>query len=173
VLKREKKIELGFGLGAMKERLQALQGNLSIHTDNMEETVLICTIPRNSEANTDTLRVILVDDQPGILDGLKTNLESHNQLQIVGIAESGEDALSLCNHIQPDIVLMDVNMANMNGIEAMEAIKERDSMIKVVILSSFENIDQAVEALQKGANGYLLKSIQAKELIDTLHFIHR
>ncbi|PAD58544.1 hypothetical protein CHH92_18890 [Bacillus sonorensis] len=173
VLKREKKIELGFGLSAMKERLQALQGNLSIHTDSMEETVIICTIPRNSEANTETIKIILVDDQPGILDGLKTTLESHSQLQIVGIAESGEDALSLCSLNQPDIVLMDVNMPNMNGIEAMEAIKEKNSLIKVVILSSFENIDQAVEALQKGANGYLLKSIQSKELIETLRFIHR
>lgn len=173
VLEQAKKIELGFGLRAMKERLQALQGNLSIHTDNMEETVIICTIPRNSEANIETLKVILVDDQPSILDGVKTTLESHNQLQIVGIAESGEDALSLSSLNQPDIVLMDVNMPNMNGIEAMEAIKEKNPMIKIVILSSFENIDQAVEALQKGANGYLLKSIQAKELIDTLRFIHR
>ncbi|MBW8348003.1 hybrid sensor histidine kinase/response regulator transcription factor [Bacillus sp. IITD106] len=173
VLEREQKFELGFGLNAMKERLQALQGNLSIHTDSMEETVIICTIPRNSEDNTETIKVILVDDQPSILDGLKTTLESHSQLQIVGIAESGEDVIALCSQTQPDIVLMDVNMPNMSGIEAMEAIKEKNSMIKVVILSSFENVDQAVEALQKGANGYLLKSIQPKELIETLHFIHR
>lgn len=168
-----KKIELGFGLSAMKERLQALQGNLSIHTDSMEETVMICTIPRNGEENTETIKVVLVDDQRIILDSLRTALESHSQLEIVGMAESGELALTLCSETEPDIVLMDVNMPNMNGIEAMEKIKEKNSSIKVVILSSFENINQAVEALQKGANGYLLKSIQPKELMETLQFINR
>ncbi|GGB54796.1 histidine kinase [Lentibacillus populi] len=173
VKERGKKMELGFGLSAMKERLQALQGNLSIHTDNIEETVVICTIPRNSEDNTEAIKVVLVDDQRIILDSLRTALEIQSQLQIVGMAESGEEALTLCTQTQPDIVLMDVNMPNMNGIEAMEVIKEKNSMIKVVILSSFEDVNQAVEALQKGANGYLLKSIQPKELMETLRFIHR
>ncbi|NWL87865.1 histidine kinase [Paenibacillus sp. 79R4] len=170
---RGKNIELGFGLRAMKERLQALQGNLSIHTDSMEETVMICTIPRNAEDHhTETIKVILVDDQRIILDSLRTALESQSRLQIVGMAESGEEALTVCSQTRPDIVLMDVNMPNMNGIEAMEVIKERDATIKVVILSAIENVNQAVEALQKGANGYLLKSVQPKELMDTLRFIH-
>ncbi|CAH0121529.1 MULTISPECIES: hybrid sensor histidine kinase/response regulator transcription factor [unclassified Paenibacillus] len=165
--------ELGFGLSALKQRVEAVQGKLSIYTEGTEGTVILCNVPRTLENNQQTMKVVLVGEQGVILDSLKTTLERHDHLQIVGMAASGEEGIAMCASTHPDIVLMDVNTPAINGMEAMAAMKEIAKSIKVVILSSSEDVNQAVSALQHGANGYLLKSIQTNELIETLSFIHR
>lgn len=161
----------GFGLSTMKERMLELSGQMSVHSDPDEGTVVLCTVPRHENLQS-KIRIVLVDDQQLIVDSLKMILDEQEDLQIVGTAENGKAAIDLCEQVHPDVILMDVRMPEMDGIEALKVIKEKWPDLRVIIMSTFSEVEQAVTSLQNGAVGYLLKSILPKELIETIRLIH-
>ncbi|TSI03557.1 response regulator transcription factor [Lysinibacillus sp. BW-2-10] len=111
------------------------------------------------------IRLLLAEDQELIRSSLQIVLEMEEDLVITTAVENGEEALNYCEKDQPDLILMDVNMPVMNGIEATKRIKEKYPQIKIIILTTFQEMDYVIEALQAGAEGYLLKAIDTKDLV--------
>jgi NarL family two-component system response regulator LiaR len=113
---------------------------------------------------TGTIRVLLVDDHLVVRRGLATLLLAFNDLQLVGEAQTGAEALELCATAQPDVVLMDLLMPEMDGVEATRAIRERYPNIQVLAMTSLDEYDYVQRALAAGAEGYLLKNSSADDL---------
>lgn len=117
----------------------------------------------------DKLRILIVDDQRLFADGLSVVIESRApELQVIGIAQNGSDAVAMAEEMSPDIVLMDVRMPEMDGVEATRRIHERHPEIKVLILTTFSDDEYVKHSLQYGAIGYLLKNRPAEELIASI-----
>ncbi|KON88289.1 hypothetical protein AF332_16750 [Sporosarcina globispora] len=110
------------------------------------------------------IRLLLADDQELIRESLYIVLDMEPELEVIGLAENGQTAIELCEEQKPDVVLMDLHMPKVNGVEATEEIKRRWPDIRVIILTTFQEIDFVVDALAAGAEGYLLKAIHPKDL---------
>ncbi|PFN73005.1 hybrid sensor histidine kinase/response regulator transcription factor [Bacillus cereus] len=163
----------GFGMNAMKERAMNLQGHLSVYTKPEEGMLVTCTIPRQTEIKNGLIRLLIVDDQPFVRESLRTLLDRYEDLNVVGLAEDGNEAIDLCGRLQPHVILMDLDMQHMDGIEATKKIKQQWSHIRVLIFTTFQDTEQAVESLRNGADGFLLKSIETLELANTIRLIHK
>lgn len=111
------------------------------------------------------IKVLIADDQTLMRDGLRTILELEENIEVVGTARDGAEALELCSRLTPDIVLMDIRMPNMDGVESTRRIKERHPDIVILILTTFNDDEYIVEALSRGASGYILKDIEGDDLI--------
>lgn len=114
------------------------------------------------------IRVMLVDDHAVVRSGLSTFMMTCDDMELVGEASSGEQALSLCTNTKPDVVLMDLVMPGMDGATATRKIKEHCPEIQVIALTSFKEQDLVQGALQAGAIGYLLKDVSAEELANAI-----
>lgn len=114
------------------------------------------------------IRVMIVDDQPVVRSGLAAFLESYNDLQLVAEAGDGARAVRLCARYQPNVVLMDLLMPVMDGIEATRQIHKHYHDIQVLALTSFKDDDLIQRVLQAGAIGYLLKNVDAEELANAI-----
>ena len=114
------------------------------------------------------IRIVTVDDHEILRGGVKFALLAFDDLELVGEARHGEEAVHLCEQLQPDVVLMDLLMTGMNGVEATRAIRKKFAEIQVLILTSFLENDLVRQAMQAGAIGYLLKGVPIDELADTL-----
>lgn len=114
-------------------------------------------------------RIIIADDQALMRDGLKTILENEENFEIVALAEDGLKALELSKELKPDMILMDIRMPVMDGVECVRHIKKELAETKVIMLTTFNDDEYIMEALSYGADGYLLKSIQAQTLIDCIN----
>jgi DNA-binding NarL/FixJ family response regulator len=119
------------------------------------------------------IRLLLVDDQNLICQGLKAVLNQEADLEVVGTAENGQIALQLVTTLQPNIVLMDIRMPVMNGIEATRLINERFPEIKVLTLSTFDDDLNIAQSMRAGAKGYLLKDMPASELVEAIRLVDR
>lgn len=115
--------------------------------------------------------ILLVDDHPLVQDGLKMRLEANPGFSVVGTAADGEQALTMALQLNPDIVLTDINMPKLNGIQLLEALAEQSPSSKVVMLSMHDNKEYVQNAMRNGAKGYLLKDIASSELISALEAI--
>lgn len=110
------------------------------------------------------IKVLIADDQELILESLHIVLSMEEDLEIVGLAKNGEEAIKGCKQLKPDIVLMDVNMPVMDGVAATALIKERIPATKIIMLTSYKEVEYVLAALSYGAEGYLLKAIHPKDL---------
>lgn len=119
-------------------------------------------------STTDPIRVMIVDDHIMVRRGLATILRVKSELELVGEASNGQEALQVCENTQPDVVLMDMVMPEMDGAAATRAIRARWPQIQVIALTSFKEKELVQGALEAGAIGYLLKSISADELADAI-----
>jgi DNA-binding NarL/FixJ family response regulator len=119
-----------------------------------------------------SVRVVLVDDQALIRTGFKMILETEDDIEVVGEASDGEQAVSMTRSVRPDVVLMDVQMPTMDGLEATGRIV-RDANIpsRIVILTTFERDDYVFEALRAGASGFLLKNAPSEELVHAVRVV--
>jgi len=117
---------------------------------------------------TKLIRVMLVDDHAVVRSGLSTFLMTCDDMELVGEASSGEQALRLCPRVEPDVVLMDLVMPGMDGATATRKIREQCPDIQVIALTSFKEQELVQGALQAGAIGYLLKDISADELANAI-----
>ncbi len=163
----------GFGLTAMKERATQLQGRVTVYSEKGEGTFISCVLPRLVQLSDERIRLCIVDDHSFIRDSLHTILDGQEDLQVVGVAEDGEQAVELCRSLNPDLILMDLEMPNQDGIRATQIIKETWPDIRVLILSTFQDTERAKEIMRSGADGYLLKSIESRELAETIRLVYR
>ena len=118
------------------------------------------------------IRVLLVDDHAVVRSGLAAFLLAFDDLELVGEAASGEEAVRLCEQSRPDVVLMDLVMPGMDGATATRAIRERCPQIQVIALTSFKEKELVEGALEAGAIGYLLKNVSAEELANAIRKAH-
>lgn len=115
-----------------------------------------------------TIRVLLADDHPLIRKALRDTLEKEPDLEVVGEAGNGAEAVELTAQLRPDVVIMDVSMPVMNGVEATRRIKEADPLTLVLILTVVTDVNTIFNILQAGASGYLVKSIFGPEVVRTI-----
>jgi NarL family two-component system response regulator LiaR len=120
------------------------------------------------KVNENPIRVILVDDHFQIHSIVQSILNSTSDIKLVGQGANGQEALQLCELYQPDIVLMDVVMPVMDGIKATKLLQERFPMVKVLVLSSFQDHESVYAMLRNGAVGYLTKSTLSEDLVATI-----
>lgn len=114
------------------------------------------------------IRVMLVDDQIILAEGIKSVLETSGDIQVCGMASDGAQALNMAQTAKPDVILMDIRMPGMNGVVATKKIKEVLPDVKIIILTTFDDSDYILSAINGGACGYLLKDIGSTALIDAI-----
>lgn len=119
------------------------------------------------------IRVLLVDDQPLVRAGLRRILEVDDRLQVIGEAEDGQRAVEQARALRPDVILMDIRMPILDGIEATQRIADTDLSARVVILTTFGLDELVVAALRAGASGFVLKEARPEEIIEAVHVVAR
>ena len=117
--------------------------------------------------------VVLVDDHKLVRDGVRTILERGGDFRVVGEAENGADAVHFCRKTPPDIVLMDIGLPGMNGIEATTELLRHCPNVKVIILSMYDDENSVVSAIRSGARAFVLKRASSTELLDALRTVAR
>ena len=118
------------------------------------------------------IRVVIVDDHEMVRTGLSTFLRVAQDLELVGEAATGEDAVRLCARCHPDVVLMDMMLPGMDGVAATSAVLAESPRTRVIVLTSFPEDDLVQRALAAGATGYLLKNVSARELAAAIRAAH-
>jgi DNA-binding NarL/FixJ family response regulator len=122
--------------------------------------------------STARIRVLMVDDHPLLREGIAAVIEGQADLVVVGEATNGREALEAFRTHKPDVVLMDLQMPVMGGIDAITAIRREFPEARIVVLTTYKGDTQALRAFKAGASGYLLKSMLRKELLDTIRSVH-
>ena len=118
------------------------------------------------------IRILLVDDHTLVRQGIRRLIEDQPHMQVVGEAADGHQALARTSELQPDVVLMDIGMPEMNGLEATRLIKERWPQIQVLLLTVHDDEEYLFRALKVGASGYVLKEAEAAELVRAIEAAH-
>jgi two-component system nitrate/nitrite response regulator NarL len=121
---------------------------------------------------TQRIRVLLVDDHPLVIDGIQARLEDEGTIEVVGRGGNGQEAITLCKALQPDVVLMDISMPVMNGLEATRILSRDAPEIRVLILSMHDNREYMVQLIQAGAKGYILKDVSAAEMVKAVETVY-
>jgi two-component system NarL family response regulator len=118
------------------------------------------------------IRILIVDDHPVVRAGLTSMLGTQIGLEVVGSASSGEEAMEMLRHDGADLLLLDLRMPGLNGIDTLIALKLFNSAPRVIILTSFETDEDVYRAFQAGAQGYLLKDTSQKEMVEAIRSVH-
>jgi len=114
------------------------------------------------------IKILLADDHSILREGLKIAFKTDSGIEVVGEAGNGVQAIALIKELNPDVVILDIDMPEMNGLEAIEEIKKIDCSIKIIILTMHDTEKYLIDAMNKGVNGYLIKSTGLEELVDTV-----
>jgi DNA-binding NarL/FixJ family response regulator len=117
------------------------------------------------------VRILLVDDHPIVRQGLRTLLEGRTGWEVVGEASDGVEALDKVETLQPDVVVLDVTMPRMNGLEACRLIQQKTSGLEVLFVTQHDSPQMMREALDAGARGYVVKSNAARDLLDAVEAV--
>lgn len=120
-----------------------------------------------------TIKVLIVDDQVLICDGIAKLLEGEREIEVVGKAYSGQEAIEKAEQLNPDIILMDIRMPDLDGISATKAIKAKNSSIQVIAISVYEDDNLIMEMFRAGAVGYILKDISLENLVNAIKNVYR
>jgi len=127
---------------------------------------------RDSELHkTKLVRVLVVDDHPFMREGITAAVNGQLDMILVGEAANGKEAVERYRELHPDVVLMDLNLPGMTGIDAMQAILKESPAARIVVLTAYRGDVQALHAFRAGAVGYLLKNMLRKELLDTIRIV--
>jgi len=118
------------------------------------------------------IKAAIVEDQEILRKSLKIVIENISDIEIVGTAENGEEAIALCERENLDILLMDIQMPVMDGVKATEEIKKRWPNIKVIILTTFQDVTHVLNALNAGAEGYILKAVDPEYLVQGIKMVY-
>ncbi|MCF6460775.1 response regulator transcription factor [Clostridium sp. Cult3] len=119
------------------------------------------------------IKVLIVDDQALIREGLSMMLSLYKEIEVVGEAANGKDAVDLVEEKEIDVVLMDIRMPIMDGVEATRVIKERYPHLKILILTTFNEDEYIFQGLNNGADGYVLKDVSSKELVNSIKSVYK
>ena len=117
------------------------------------------------------IRVLVVDDQALFREGLATLLGQNAELEVVGTAVDGAEAVALCARVKPDVVLMDLRMPGLGGVEATQRIKALNTAVRVLVLTTFEEDEEVFAAIRAGAAGYLLKASPSEKLLEAIRTV--
>ncbi len=117
------------------------------------------------------MKVLIVDDDGLIRDGIKLSMELEDDFEVIGTASNGQEAFDICKKNRPDLVLMDIRMPIMDGVLGTKLIKDHFNDIKVVILTTYKDDQYIKEAMQNGAEGYILKNQSLDSIIDSLRVV--
>lgn len=120
-----------------------------------------------------TIRVLLADDHPMVREGLKASIDGEEGVQVIGDASNGLEALSQAEALQPDVVLLDISMPQMSGLEAAVEFRQRLPQTRVLILTMHEDREYILRMVQSGVAGYVLKDVAAEELILAIQTVHQ
>ncbi|MFT6102981.1 MAG: two-component system nitrate/nitrite response regulator NarL [Granulosicoccus sp.] len=118
------------------------------------------------------IKIMLVDDHPLFREGIASRLNMHEDIDIIAEAENGKQLLEKLEDTRPDIVMMDISMPEINGMDALEIVKEKFPEIRVIMLSMHDDKEYIVSVIRSGAEGYLLKDISGEEMIAAIHKVH-
>jgi DNA-binding NarL/FixJ family response regulator len=119
-----------------------------------------------------TIRVLIADDHAMVREGMRRMFERENDIEVVGEAGDGEEAVRLAEECKPDVAIMDISMPKLDGIEATKEIKKRCPWVTVLILSAYDDDQFVFALLEAGAAGYLLKSVRSREVIDAVRAVY-
>lgn len=117
------------------------------------------------------IRVCLVDDQTLVRQGVRSLLELSEDIRVVAEASDGRQALDIIPQVRPDVVLLDMRMPVMNGLETLQALSAANQLPPTIILTTFDDDDQVLAGLKAGARGYLLKDVSLDQLVDAIHAV--
>ena len=120
----------------------------------------------------DPIGILIADDHPVVRQGLRTFLETQDGLEVVGEASDGAEAAELAQRLLPDVVLMDLVMPGLDGVEATRRIREISPSTKVIVLTSFDEDEKVFPSVKAGAAGYLLKDVRPQELAEAVRRVH-
>lgn len=117
------------------------------------------------------IKILIADDHAILLDGLKAVLQTDEELEIVGDAEDGETVVGLVNTLNPDVIILDINMPKLNGIEAARKIRTDNRDVKIIILTMYENEGFITDAISAGVNGFIFKMCDMEEFLRAVHTV--
>ena len=120
-----------------------------------------------------SIKVALVDDQTLVREGIRSLLKLSEIIQVVGEAVDGSEAVALAQNLNPDVILMDLRMPKVNGIEAIKLLRSADILTPVIILTTFDDHQLVLQGLQAGAMGYLLKDVSLESLVSAIEAVHK
>jgi DNA-binding NarL/FixJ family response regulator len=120
----------------------------------------------------DPIRVMIVDDHTVVRDGISTLIDSQDDFEVVGKASDGQEAVERAPAIRPDVVLMDLRMPRMDGVEAMRRLRAELTDVKCIVLTTFDTDSYIFEAIEAGARGFLLKDASREELFRAIRGVH-
>lgn len=123
-------------------------------------------------SKTKSIDVLIVDDHPIVRHGIRTILLTFDDINVIGEAGNGQEALAFCQETLPDVILMDIVMPGMNGVEATQALLERYPQLKIIMLTSFPDQDAVQQTLEAGAAGYLLKDTPKEVVGEAIRSAH-
>ncbi len=119
-----------------------------------------------------SIRILVADDHPVVRDGLVAILGTQPDFQVIGEAGSGDEVVSRTIALRPDVVLLDLEMPGMDGVEALNALRARGSSARAVVFTAFDTDDRILSALRAGAAGYLLKGVPRDEIFQAVRVVH-
>jgi CheY-like chemotaxis protein/anti-sigma regulatory factor (Ser/Thr protein kinase) len=175
-------IDTGFGLFAVQERLQNRGCKLDIQSSPGKGSRFTITAPLsdeldlaipNTSSNRSRIRVVIADDHSVVRQALAALLNLNEDIEVVGEAENGRVALDIVRRLSPDIVLMDIEMPELDGIKATRLVRLEHPHIKVIGLSMHESKDVAKEILDAGASAFLMKNAPSTELLQAIRGVHQ
>jgi DNA-binding NarL/FixJ family response regulator len=117
------------------------------------------------------IRVLVVDDQALVRSGFRMILDNRDDIQVVGEAEDGEEAVALTGELDPDVILMDIRMPNVDGVQATGRLVEAGVRARILVLTTFDLDEYAYAAIRAGASGFLLKNVKPAELVDAIRLV--
>jgi DNA-binding NarL/FixJ family response regulator len=118
-----------------------------------------------------SIRVLVADDQPLVRSGFRMILEERDDLDLVGEAEDGEQAIALARELDPDVILMDVRMPKLDGVEATRRLVDGNTRARILVLTTFDLDEYVYAAIRAGASGFLLKDVQPADLVDAIRVV--
>jgi DNA-binding NarL/FixJ family response regulator len=118
------------------------------------------------------IRILIADDHGVVAEGLKHLVEAESDMEVVALVEDGREAVQQARDLQPDVVLMDLSMPELNGADATRAILQRDPKCRVIVLSMYSQREYVRRALKAGAAGYVVKRSAAKEVVEAIRAVH-
>jgi DNA-binding NarL/FixJ family response regulator len=128
---------------------------------------------RSEPSEENPIRLLVVDDHPIVRSGVVATIELADDLKVVAQGQNGREAVALWKQHRPDVTLMDLNMPEMGGVAAIEAIRAEDPQARIIILTTYDGDEDIFRGLKAGAKAYLLKEGALNDLLDTIHAVHR
>ena len=119
----------------------------------------------------DKIQVVLADDHVFVRDGIKSLLENEANITVVGEATDGLEALAAIDELKPDLLILDIRMPNLTGIEVVEQLRSKNNFVKIIMLSMHESEEYVLKSIQAGADGYLLKGSSKEEFLKAVHTV--